>query len=34
LHDFMEEFLKSHEFGLDRALARWIRQQNGNAAGQ
>jgi hemerythrin len=28
LHAYLEEFLKWHEFGLDRTLADWIREQN------
>jgi len=35
LHGFMDEWLKVHEFGLDRLLADWIRGRNGhhNAGG-
>jgi hemerythrin len=31
LQRFIEQFLKIHEFGMDRLLADWIRAQNGNA---
>jgi len=30
---FIEDFLKVHEFGMDRLLADWIRAQNGTAPG-
>jgi hemerythrin-like metal-binding protein len=29
LQTYLAEFLKVHEFGVDRALADWIRHQNG-----
>jgi len=31
LHGFLDEWLKVHEFGVDVALADWIRAQNGKA---
>ena len=27
LHDYLEQFLEFHEFGLDRGLAAWIREE-------
>jgi hemerythrin len=34
LQAFLEEFLKIHEFGMDRALADWTRRRNGALAGE
>lgn len=31
LHRFLDEWLKVHEFGLDRLLADWIRTRNGRS---
>ncbi|MDR3687335.1 MAG: hemerythrin domain-containing protein [Coriobacteriia bacterium] len=32
LHKFLDKWLKTHEFDLDRLLANWIRQRNGRSA--